>query len=591
MEALGWQAWITLAAIAAMVVALVREVARPDLIFLGTLGLLLLTGVLTPQEAFAGFSNPAVLTIAALFVVAAGLQRTEALAFVDRLLFPQRPSTAQAVFRIMVPVSALSAFLNNTPIVAMLMPRVQQWAARHNLAPSKLLIPLSYAAIVGGMITLIGTSTNLVISGLMIQAGLPGLRLFDLTWVGLPVAVAVILFFTLLGHRLLPDRRHEQGDFEEGLRECLFELRVTPAGTLEGKTVEEAGLRALGEAYLVHIRRSGRVIPAAPEQVLQGGDVLTFVGSARMIEQLLERDGLERALPSVEENAAQTLPLFEAVVAPSSTLVGKTLREVQFREQYGGVVLGIQRQGQRIVGSLGRIPIEAGDLLLIEARNGFDRRWNARRDEFYLVAPRSPERPRPRPRHAPVALAIFAGMVLLAALGWVPLVTAAFAAALGMVLTRCLSGREARQALDLQVLVVIAAALGIGQAVDRSGLAAALGHGLVAMTADLGPVAALAVLYLVTMALTELFTNNAAAALMLPVALAVAGELELEPRAFAITVAVAASASFLTPIGYQTNLMVMSAGGYRFRDYLKAGTPVAALVFAVGLTMIAWIWL
>ncbi|MDQ7041237.1 MAG: SLC13 family permease [Rhodothermus sp.] len=591
MEALGWQAWVTLAAIVVMVVALVREMARPDLIFLGTLGGLLLTGVLTPQEAFAGFSNPAVLTIAALFVVAAGLQRTEALAFVDRLLFPRHAAIGLAVLRLMAPVSALSAFLNNTPIVAMLMPRVQQWAARHNVAPSKLLLPLSYAAIVGGMITLIGTSTNLVISGLMIQAGLPGLRMFDLLWVGLPVTVTVILFFALVGHRLLPDRRCDQGSFEEGLRDCLFELRVTPGGHLEGKTVEEAGLRALGEAYLVHIRRGGRVIPAAPEQTLQGGDLLTFVGSARMIERLLERTGLERALPAVEEDPTQALPLFEAVVAPSSNLVGKTLREVQFREQYGGVVLGIQRQGQRIVGSLGRIPIEAGDLLLIEARDGFDRRWNARRDEFYLVAPRSPERPRPRPRHAPVALAIFVGMVLLAGLGWMPLVTAAFAAALGMVLTRCLSGNEARQALDLQVLVVIAAALGIGQAVSHSGLATALGHGLVTLTAELGPMAALAMLYLATMTLTELFTNNAAAALMLPVALAVATELGLEPRAFAITVAVAASASFLTPIGYQTNLMVMSAGGYRFHDYLRAGAPVAALVFIVGLTMISLIWL
>lgn len=591
MEALGWQAWITLAAIAAMVVALVREIARPDLIFLGTLGLLLLSGVLTPQEAFAGFSNPAVLTVAALFVVAAGLQHTEALTFVDHLLFPRRLSTGRAVFRLMVPVAALSAFLNNTPIVAMLMPRVQQWAERYHLAPSKLLIPLSYAAIVGGMITLIGTSTNLVIAGLMIQAGLPGLGMFDLTWVGLPVAMVVILFLALVGHRLLPDRRRDRVGFEEGLRECLFELRVTPGGYLEGKTVEEAELRALGEAYLVHIRRSGRVIQATPEQMLQSGDVLTFVGSARMIEQLLSREGLERALPSVEASATQTLPLFEAVVAPSSNLVGKTLREVQFREQYGGVVLGIQRQGQRIVGSLGRIPIEAGDLLLIEARNGFDRRWNARRDEFYLVAPRSPERPRPRPRHAPVALTIFAGMVLLAGLGWVPLVTAAFAAAIGMVVTRCLSGNEAQQALDLQVLVVIAASLGIGQAVDRSGLAASLGHGLVALTADLGPVAAVAVLYLATMTLTELFTNNAAAALMLPVALSVAGELGLEYRAFAITVAVAASASFLTPIGYQTNLMVMSAGGYHFKDYLKVGAPVAALVFIVGLIMIAIRWL
>ncbi len=591
MEVLGWQAWVTLGAVILMVAALVREWARPDLVFLGTLGLLLLAGVLTPQEAFSGFSNPAMLTVAALFVVAAGLQHTEALAFLDRLIFPRRPTAGQAVFRLMLPISALSAFLNNTPIVAIFLPRVQQWAERHNLAPSKLLVPLSYAAIVGGMITLIGTSTNLLISGLMIQAGLPGLRMFDLTWVGLPVAMAVIAFFALIGHRLLPDRRQDGAGFEDGLRECLFELRVTPGSQLAGQSVEEAGLRALGEAYLVHLRRDARIIPAAPEQTLQGGDVLTFVGSARMIDSLLEREGLERILPAVEEDARQTLPLFEAVVAPSSSLVGKTLREVHFREQYGGVVLGIQRQGQRIESSLGRTPILQGDLLLIEARNGFDRRWNTRRDEFYLVAPRRPERSRPRPRQAPIALVLFATMVFVAAMGWLPLVTAAFAGALGMILTRCLSGSEARQALDAQVLVIIAAALGIGQAVGRSGLAAALGHILVELTVDLGPMAALALLYLTTTALTELFTNNAAAALMLPTALSVAGELGLEPRAFAIAVAVAASASFLTPIGYQTNLMVMSAGGYRFADYLKAGAPVSVLVFAVALTMIAWAWL
>ncbi|GBD01716.1 Sodium-dependent dicarboxylate transporter SdcS [bacterium HR18] len=591
METLGWQAWVTLAAIIAMVVALVREVARPDLIFLGTLGLLLLSGVLTPKEAFAGFSNEAVLTVAALFVVAAGLQRTEALAFLDRLLFPRKPTVGRTILRMGSLVAALSGFLNNTPIVAMLMPRVQRWAERHDIAPSKLLIPLSYATVAGGMITLIGTSTNLVVSGLLMQAGLPGLRLFDLTWVGLPVAVVVVLFLGLFGHRLLPNRKRDRVPFDEGLRECLFELRVTPGGRLEGKTIEEAGLRALGEAYLVHIRRSGRVIPAAPEQVLQGGDILVFVGAAQMIDRLLEREGLERALASVEENPKQALPLFEAVVAPSSNLVGKTLREVQFREHYGGVVLGIQRQGQRIMGSLGRIPIQAGDLLLIEARNGFDRRWNARRDEFYLVAPRRGERPRPRPRHAPVALAVFVGMVLLAGVFGVSLVTAAFTAALGMIATRCLSGSEARQALDMQVLVVIAAALGLGQAVSRSGLADFVGHGLVVLTASLGPLAAVGGILLATMLLTELLANNAAAALMVPIALSVAGELGLEPRMLAIVVAIGASAGFMTPFGYQTNLMVMSAGGYRFMDYVKAGAPVSMLVFLVSLIIIALRWL
>jgi len=591
MESLGWQAWVTLATIVAMVVALVREVARPDLIFLGTLGVFLLSGVLTPKEAFAGFSNEAVLTVAALFVVAAGLQRTEALSFLDRILFPRKPSVERAIFRLGFIVAPLSGFLNNTPIVAMLMPRVQRWAERHNIAPSKLLIPLSYITVGGGLITLIGTSTNLVVSGLLIQAGLPGLKLFDLTWIGLPLAIVVVAFLTLVGHRLLPDRRRDQSPFEEGLKECLFELRVTAKGPLEGKTIEEAGLRALGEAYLVHIRRSGRVIPAAPEQVLQGNDILVFVGSARMIDRLLEREGLERALPSVEEKTQQSLPLFEAVVAPSSNLVGKTLREVQFREQYGGVVLGIQRQGQRIIGSLGRIPIQAGDLLLIEARNGFDRRWNARRDEFYLVAPRRGERPHPRTKHAPIALAVFGSMIVLAGIFGVSLITAAFVAALGMVVTRCLSGSEARQALDMQVLVVIAASLGLGQAVSRSGLADWIGHGLVLLTQSLGPLATVGGILLATMMLTEVLSNNATAALMVPIALSVANEMGLDPRMLAVVVAVGASVAFMVPFGYQTHLMVMSAGGYRFMDYVKVGVCLNVLVFVVSLSLIALMWL
>lgn len=591
MDSVTWQAWTTVGVILGIVIALLREVARPDLVFMGGLGVLLAAGVVTPHDAFAGFANPAVLTIAALFIVAAGVQRTEALSGLDRVLFARSKRLGRVLPQLMVPTSFLSAFLNNTPIVAMLTPRVQQWARKHGVSASKLLIPLSYASIAGGMVTLIGTSTNIVVSGLLVEFGLPGLGMFELAWIGLPVATCVLVYFALVGHRLLPDHGDAQPVFENGLNECLFELRVAPGAPLVGQTVEEARLRSLGDAYLVHVRRDGRLIQVTPEVILQEGDTLTFVGEARMLERLLTRPGLVRTFPALEPDARQTLPLFEAVVADSSRLAGKTLREADFREQFGGVVLAIQRRSERMDGSLGRIPIKPGDLLLVEAQNGFDRRWNARRDEFYLVAPHRDEEKRPLTRKAPLALAIIVGMIAAAATGLLPLVTAAFFAALLMIVTRCVQGDEARKAINFQVLIIIAAALGIGQAMEQTGLAGVVAHSIVGLAAEGGVVVILLGLYVVTNVFTELFTNNAAAALMIPIAVATASETGVDPKALGITVAIAASASFITPIGYQTNLMVMTPGGYRFRDYVKVGLPVSLFVMAVAVTAIYGFWI
>ena len=584
------QAWITLSVIVGIAVALFREVARPDVIFLGGLGVLLLAGTITPEDAFAGFSNTAVMTVGALFVVAAGIQQTEALSVLDRVFFGTTTALRWALPRIMVPTACLSAFLNNTPVVAMLIPRVQEGAQRLGIPASKFLIPLSYASIVGGMVTLIGTSTNIIVSGLLVEAGLPALGLFDLTWIGLPAAFVVVIYFALGGHRLLPDGGDGPPIFEDGLKDCLFEVRVKSRAALVGKTIEEAGLRALGEAFLVHVRRRQHLMPAAPSEVIEPGDVLTFTGNAAMLDHLLQRPGLERKVSAVEAGGVETLPLFEAVVAASSSLVGKSLRDSQFRERYGGVVLAIQRRSARVEGPLGRIPIEAGDLLLIEAGAGFDARWNANRTEFYLVAPRRLKQATPQPRKAPIALLILTAMIVLVATKVLPLVTAAFAAALAMIATRCLSTTEAGRALDLQVLVLIAAALGLGRAVVNTGLAEVLAEGLLVLSGA-GLVVAVLGLYISTNVLTELITHKAAAVLMLPVALSMALELGVEPKAFALVVAVAAAASFMTPIGYQTNLMVMAAGGYRVRDYLKVGLPVSVLVMTIATIMTFFIWL
>jgi di/tricarboxylate transporter len=635
---LGWDAWATVAVVLVLIVALVRDLARPDLVMMGGLAVLLLAGIVSPRQAFQGFSNSAVLTVGALYVVAAGVQSTNALSTLDQVLFTHSSRMGPLLARFMLPTSVLSGLINNTPIVAMLTPRLQEWADEEGIPASKLLIPLSYAAIAGGMTTLVGTSTNLIVAGLMEAEGYEPLGLFDVTWIGVPAVFGVIGYFVLGGHRLLPDRGTPATVVEDELERDMFEVKVTVQSPIIGKTVSEAGLRDLGDAFLTHVRRGDQVTQATPRFTLEQGDVLAFNGNPAARERLLQRPGLKRNVPQPGESRPvryQTLPLYEAVIAESSDLVGKTLREANFREEYQGVVLGIQRKDRPVTSPVGGTRLKAGDLLIVEAPSDFQRRWSrGSREEFFLVAPRDgravevqeddePARRRPRQkkkaavgeeadangfpvdgdrleddeddtewgRRAPLALALTGGMVLAAATGLVPIVTAAFTVALLMVLTGCVDGPEAQNAINIQVLFVIAAALGIGQAVEITGLADALAGGVLAMTAGAGPIAVLATLYVATNLLTEIITNNAAAVLMLPVSMAAAANLGAPPTAFGVVVAVAASASFITPIGYQTNLMVMAPGGYRFSDYARAGWPVTLIVMAITIAVIHLVWL
>jgi di/tricarboxylate transporter len=614
---LSWDAWVTVAVVVAVVAALVRDWGRPDMLMLGGLAALLLSGVLTPEQAFAGFSNSAVLTVGALYVVAAGVQRTEALAALDRFLFTPSGSRGLTLARFMLPTSFLSGLINNTPIVAMLTPRLQEWAGERGIPASKLMIPLSYAAITGGMTTLVGTSTNLIVAGLMETEGYEPLHLFDVTWIGVPASLAVIAYFVLGGHRFLPDRGTPAPVVEDELERDTFELKVTVQSPLVGQTVEEANLRRLDDAYLTHIRRGDQVIQASPRQALEQGDVLTFNGTPTARERLLQRPGLKRHVPEPggpDPVRYRTLPLYEAVIAESSDLVGQTLKEANFREEYQGVVLGIQRKDQPVTSPVGTTRLQAGDLLILEAPGDFARRWSSgRRDEFYLVAPRDGRGRRAdvngegtadlsnggkrgdgekadgdddRSDRMYLSLGLTGAMVVAAATGLVPIVTAAFVAALLMIVTGCLSSAEARKSLNVQVLVVIAGALGLGQAVETTGLAEVLAQGVLGATAHFGPVAVLVMIYLATNLLTEIITNNAAAVLMVPISMATASNLGAPPEAFGLVVAVAASASFLTPIGYQTNLMVMGPGGYRFSDYARVGWPVTVIVMTITVSIL-----
>ncbi|MCS3671991.1 di/tricarboxylate transporter [Salinibacter ruber] len=605
---LSLNAWITVAVVMGVVGALMADVGRPDLVLLSGLSVLLVSGVVSPDQAFAGFSNAAVLTVGALYVVAGGVQHTDALSALDRVLFADTTRLGPVLARFMVPTSVLSGLLNNTPIVAMLTPRLQEWADAQNIPASKLMIPLSYAAITGGMMTLIGTSTNLIVAGLMEAEGYEPLSLFDVTWVGVPAALVVIAYFVLGGHRLLPDRGTSAPAAERRLGQNMFEVTVTAPSPIVGQTVAEAGLRDLGDAYLTHVRRGTEVLQGRPGRPLEQGDVLAFNGSLAARERLLERPGLSRTLPAPDgthDDPAryETLPLYEAVIAESSNLVGTTLGEANFREQYQGVVLGIQRQDEPVTSPVGTTELQAGDLLIVEAPDDFEERWSSgSREEFYLVAPRdgrarqggSPEHDdeeTDRSGRAPIALGLTGAMVLAAATGLAPIVTAAVLAALLMILAGCIRPAEAQRALNVQVLVVIAAALGIGKAIETTGLATAAAQGVLSVAEPFGPVVVLVALYLLTNLLTEIITNNAAAVLMLPVAMAAASSLGAPPVAFGVLVAVAASASFLTPIGYQTNLMVMAPGGYRFSDYARVGWPVTLLVMGTSVGIISLVWL
>ncbi|MCS3702293.1 di/tricarboxylate transporter [Salinibacter ruber] len=605
---LSLNAWITVAVVMGVVGALMADVGRPDLVLLSGLSVLLVSGVVSPDQAFAGFSNAAVLTVGALYVVAGGVQHTDALSELDRVLFADTTRLGPVLARFMVPTSVLSGLLNNTPIVAMLTPRLQEWADAQNIPASKLMIPLSYAAITGGMMTLIGTSTNLIVAGLMEAEGYDPLSLFDVTWVGVPAALVVMAYFVLGGHRLLPDRGTSAPAAERRLGQNMFEVTVTAPSPIVGQTVAEAGLRDLGDAYLTHVRRGTEVLQGRPGRPLEQGDVLAFNGSLAARERLLERPGLSRTLPAPDgthDDPAryETLPLYEAVIAESSNLVGTTLGEANFREQYQGVVLGIQRQDEPVTSPVGTTELQAGDLLIVEAPDDFEERWSSgSREEFYLVAPRdgrarqggSPEHDdeeTDRSGRAPIALGLTGAMVLAAATGLAPIVTAAVLAALLMVGAGCIRPAEAQRALNVQVLVVIAAALGIGKAIETTGLATAAAQGVLSVAEPFGPVVVLVALYLLTNLLTEIITNNAAAVLMLPVAMAAASSLGAPPVAFGVLVAVAASASFLTPIGYQTNLMVMAPGGYRFSDYARVGWPVTLLVMGTSVGIISLVWL
>jgi di/tricarboxylate transporter len=525
-----------------------------------------------------------------LYVVVSGLTETGAVGWIVQHLLGRPRGERHAQARLMTPAAILSAFLNNTPVVAVFVPAVRIWARRNSLSLSRLLIPLSYASIAGGTCTLIGTSTNLVVNGLLVeQVSQPGLAMFELAWIGLPVAACVFLFMLLFSRRLLPDR-HEPLAHGEGIREYVTEMLVEEGSPLEGSSIEDAGLRCLPGLYLAEIERDGNILPAVgPRERLEANDRLIFVGAVESVVDLHSIHGLVPATNQIFklEGARKHRGFFEAVVSDTCPLVGKTVREGRFRTRYQAVIIALARNGERLRGKIGDMELRVGDTLLLEVRPGFIERHGRSRD-FLLVSEIGGFHP-PDHRGAPVALAITAGMVALAASGLLDILEAALIAAGLMIVTGCTTGQVARRAPDWQVLVVIATSFGVGAALQKSGAAAVLADGIIGLAGET-PWATLVLLFIATALLTSIATNNVAAVLAFPIALSAAQHMGVDIMPFAITIMVAASASFATPIGYQTNLMVYNTGGYRFTDFLRIGLPLTVLVGLVTTWLVPLIW-
>jgi di/tricarboxylate transporter len=576
-----------------MLICLIREVARPDFILFCSLAVLVLSGILAPADALKGFSNEGMLTVALLFIVAGAIKQSGVLNKMILLALGNGKGPRRSLLRMMVPITGLSAFLNNTPIVVMFTPVVRKWCKEHNISPSKFLLPLSYATIFGGTWTLIGTSTNLVVHGFMLEKGLSGFSMFQLAIVSIPASIVGIIFMLTIGYKLLPTRKTSEESFDESSKEFLSEASVEVNSPLIGKTIEDAGLRNLQGLYLIAVIRNGeRTAPVSSFFKLKENDRLIFTGVLNTIVELQNIKGLkvetgtDLELDDLQNGSSS---LVEAVVSHQSSLIQQSVKESKFRSKYDAGVVAVHRNDERINGKVGDIKLKPGDTLLLLANKDFIKRWSNTND-FYLLSPiEEPEII--DSRKSIIGVLTLISMILLAAFEILPMFKAALLAVVILFLTKTISFTGARKYIQFDVLIVIACAIGIGIALETTGAAALIANHFVDITKGFGIIGAIFVVYFLTSFFTEIITNNAAAVLMFSISLHIADQLAVDPMAFFVTIAIAASASFATPIGYQTNLIVYGPGGYRFSDYLKIGIPLNILYLIVTVFVVYFVWI
>jgi di/tricarboxylate transporter len=580
---------LTLATIVVCFSMLIITRLAADGVLLSGVVFLMLFGVLSVDDALAGFANEGVATVAILYVVAYALSATGVVSWMSQSLLGRPKTIRSAQLRLMLPVALFSSVLNNTPVVAMMVPAVSDWARRMKMPASQLMMPLSFAAIIGGVCTLIGTSTNLVINGMLIELQLDEeLALFDLAWVGIPCVVAVIGFILLTSKWLLPYKEGAAARFEDA-RQYTVEMLVEKGSPLAGKSIEQAGLRHLSGLYLAEIVRDGDVIRVGPTRYLRQDDRLIFVGNVDAVVDLKQIRGLVSAEQQVFKLDDKSIDrsLIEVVISRDFPLLRKTVKESEFRKFYGAVIIAVSRNGQQIKQRLGDLILEPGDTLLLEANSEFVEKQRFAKD-FLVVSPVADFQPVESKKQW-IALAILVGMIATASLGLLSMFEAAVVATCALIITDCISVQAARKNISWHIIVIIAASLALGKAMTNSGLAYELANILIGSVSS-SPELTLLAMFVLTAVFSAVISNVAAAVILFPIAVSAAESMGLNVLPFAVMIMVAASASFATPIGYQTNLMVYGPGDYQFSDFLKLGVPLTIIVGVVSYFLIPIIW-
>ena len=596
------EGYIVLAIVFLTIIALAKELLRPGLIFFSASILLMTIGVISDDEMLAGFSNKGMLTVGILFLVSEGVRQSGVLNRLAQTYLPRkRRKMVSMIPQIMIPVSALSAFLNNTPVVIIFAPIIKKWSETLNLSSKKFLIPLSYATILGGMCTLIGTSTNLVVHGLILENGYEGFSMFELGKVGGIIAIFGILYITVFGNRLLPGKKivlHGKSSAE--YKDYYYDVIIPETSNLIGLEIRNGRLKELKGIFIQCINRNGEVIETrkGTYQIL-ADDKLLVAGKSDRLNYILSNDNLKLSgIDLVKGVPKDQLKQYEAVIAPRFPAVGKTIHEFNFYEHYQAVVIAIHRNGERISSNMDKLKLKAGDNLVLLTTEKFIQNWGESKI-FYLTSYIRDYRTTGTFWKKWLAFIILLLMILGSTFGEFihspggiefDMFYFSSIAAILLIWMKIMPHLKYTKAISWDVLITIACAFAISKAMQNSGAAEAIARTTINFSKAFGPLGVLAALYIITTIFTEIITNNAAAALVFPIALAASQQLGVNPKPFFVAIAIAASASFSTPVGYQTNLIVQAIGNYKFTDYLKIGLPLNLLAFLLSMLLIPYFW-
>ncbi len=590
---LTFNAIIVLIVLIFILVAFYTEKVGPAFTFLIGVVVLGIFGILTPNEILSGFANDQIVVVLMLLLIGDIIKD---LGIVENLfdrVFQRAKGYHQFMARMMFLVGGFSAFFNNTPLVAVMMPYVHNWSKRNNISPSKLLIPLSYAAILGGCITLIGTSTNLIVNGMVkdqnIIPGLKSLDMFSFSWVGIPMMILGIIYLLIWSKKILPEKKDNLNEFTGNPRKYIVEAEIKAKSELIGKTVEEADLRNLKGLYLVQINRDGIRIPALSYNTkLQEGDILLFAAATATIADLIEPNSGLNLTNAGTMKHKKHLDVVEIVISHNSTLISKTVLEANFKGIYDAAVIGIHRNGERLTGKIGNEKMRAGDVLLVLAGDDF-MELAQRNQDFYFISKIKEFR---KQENYKIGLLLGGTVlsVLLSAFNLVPLFMSLIILLIVVLALKISNPKDIASKLDFNLALIISLSLAFGTAMIKSGLAEILAHFLITVFLPLGKTGILLGIYFITTVLAAYITNKASVAIMFPITLTMALDLHLPPEPFVLIVAFAAAANFMTPIGYQTNLMVYGPGGYSFKDFFKIGFPLTLIYMTVAVTILSYIY-